>query len=241
MARMRIQCGIIHNVPRSSNHVYQPGEQEIVWREKQVNSRIGEWVGPFTVLSMDESRKLVDIQDADISAARPFNVVQVKPFFNPHHTAHYFIINVAEHFRPYSSPIQREDIFMAEVLSPNDPRAHTTEMSEAKRSEIRILLSRGTFKVILKEDIQRNGNVLLGRVVLALKSTIDGNVKHKARFVIGGHRDKLKELMVHSSRTLQPQSVRLLLGLAVACRFEIWTPEVRQAYIQSAITLSPEV
>lgn len=107
-------------------------------------------------------------------------------------------------------------------------------MNDAKRKEIRSLLEKGTSKVILKEEIPPDANVLPGRFVLALKSSIDGKIKCKARYVIGGHRDKLKHMMVHSSTTLQPQSVRLLLALAGIFGFDLWTADIRQAYLQAS-------
>lgn len=106
-------------------------------------------------------------------------------------------------------------------------------MSEVKRKEIRGPLDRGTFRVMLREDIPDDGNVLPGRFVLSIKSTDDGEVKWKARYVIGGHRDKLKIMMVHTSQNLQPSSVRLLLSLAEFHGFRTWTSDVTQAYLQS--------
>lgn len=106
-------------------------------------------------------------------------------------------------------------------------------MSEAIKKEVRGIFDRGTFKIILPEDVPTDGNGLPGRLVLAIKSTEDGEVKYKARFVIGGHRDKKKNLMVHNSATQQPPSIRLLLSLAHASDFDIWTADVTQAYLQS--------
>lgn len=111
----------------------------------------------------------------------------------------------------------------------------------AKKKEIKGLLERGTFKVILREDVNSDANVLPGHFVLAIKSTKDGEVKFKARYVIGGHRDRFKQLMVHSATTLQPQSIRLLLALAAMRDFEIWTSDVRQAYLQSADPLDRDI
>jgi len=81
----------------------------------------------------------------------------------------------------------------------------------------------------------------MGKSSLAIKSTEDGEIKYKARFVIGGHRDKQKHLMVHNSATLQPQSIRLLLSLAHANDFAIWTADVTQAYLQSTDPLLRDI
>ena len=59
--------------------------------------------------------------------------------------------------------------------------------------------------------------------------------------MIGGHRDKLKKLMVHSSQTLQPSSIRLLLTIAAAHQFEVWISDIRQAFLESADPLSRDV
>ena len=48
-------------------------------------------------------------------------------------------------------------------------------------------------------------------------------------------------MMVHNSATLQPQSIRLLLALAVAHGFNIWTSDVTQAYLQSAVPLVRDI
>ena len=47
--------------------------------------------------------------------------------------------------------------------------------------------------------------------------------------------------MVHSTSTLQPQSVRLLLALAAIFEFDFWTSDVRQAYLQSAEPLARDI
>ena len=94
-------------------------------------------------------------------------------------------------------------------------------MFQAKSDEIRGLLDRGTFSVILREEVPPDGNVPSGRFVLAIKSAEDGQVPFKARYVTGGHSGRMKALMVHGAGTLLLQSIRLLLALSVIHGFEI--------------------
>ena len=103
-------------------------------------------------------------------------------------------------------------------------------MIAAIKKEVKGLFERGTFKVILKEEIPKDANVLGARFVLAIKSTIDGKIKFKARYVIGGHRDRLKAFMVHASQTIQPTYIRMVLALAAILGFDVWSTDVTQAY-----------
>lgn len=65
-------------------------------------------------------------------------------------------------------------------------------MAAEMRTEISNLWERGTFTILLKEEIPENSNIFQWWFVLVLKSTVDGDAKFKSSFVNGGHREEMK-------------------------------------------------
>ena len=65
-------------------------------------------------------------------------------------------------------------------------------MRVAIKEEVQELLKRGTFKLILKEELPDGANALTARLVLDIKDKADGEIKCMTKYVIGGRRDKLK-------------------------------------------------
>ena len=123
---------------------------------------------------------------------RSFGLVQVRLFHKPKNIAYSFLSELNERLSYFhESPF---DIFTTESILPGDPKANRPEMDEAKKIEVRGLFERGKFKVILREKVPPNANTLPGRFVLVIKFTEDGLINYKNRFVIGDHREKLKNL-----------------------------------------------
>lgn len=68
--------------------------------------------------------------------------------------------------------------------------------------------------------------------MLAIKLKVDCAIIHKVRIVIGGHRDKIKEFMVHFTQTLQPLYKHQLPALFAVFDFQVWTAGVTQVFQQ---------
>lgn len=183
MAQLKVTGALTLGTPAAANQSYEPGDQVLVWRERQVEHRIGEWVGPFVVIGTDISAKKAFVRDSNIEAARPFKFAELKRYNTPENIAHSHILDLAKCAGRFATLL--EDTFATEVLDRGDPRANSPKMVEAKRAEIPNLLKRGTFKIVLKEGVPQDTNVLPGRFVLAVKSTEDGQQKYKAGYVIG--------------------------------------------------------
>ena len=60
-AKSRWKRAIKHQSPKMQNYIYSPGDKVLIWREKIVNNRIGEFIGPFTLLHHDDRSKTVAI------------------------------------------------------------------------------------------------------------------------------------------------------------------------------------
>jgi hypothetical protein len=96
---------------------------------------------------------------------------------------------------PYEGP-------WTEALTPTGSCANSELMNAAKREEILNLIRRGTFKIATLPE-NHNENSVPSRFVLAIKHSDTGETKCKARFAVGGHKDKLKHSMVYTASTLR--------------------------------------
>ena len=94
---------------------------------------------------------------------------------------------------------------------------------------------------MLRDEILENANILNGRFVLAIKDSGTNKEVWKARYVVQGHKDKLKLSFVHDTSTAVQFSVKLLVGLAALFEFRLFSTDVTQAYLHSTEELSRDV
>jgi hypothetical protein len=111
-----------------------------------------------------------------------------------------------------------------------DPRANGPDFSAAKQKELLGLLERGTFKVVLREEIPKNAPVMKGRFVLVIKNRDTDQEVYKARYVVQGFLDLLKQCAVHNSPNLRQDASRLVLALASIFGFAVWTLDISQSF-----------
>lgn len=115
----------------------------------------------------------------------------------------------------------KPSVYITEILDKDNARGESPEMSKAQYNEIKVLLDRGTFKVVLERDLPEDANLMPAHLVFALKSTEDGSVKFKSLYTILGNRYFFKYMMVHRSTTVQAFPSRLLLALSSMLYFKV--------------------
>lgn len=203
IAAQRVARALRTRPPAAADSNIVAGDMVYVYREKPKK-----WIGPLPCVYRDGKQVILSVN----GVAKAFNISQVKR-------------------APLENPNPEPSVFITEIIEPDDPRS--SHFDAAKRKEILGLIDRGTFAIVVRPDTDEKLNILPSRFVLAIKNTAEGKEILKARFVIGGHRDRSKDKLVHVSNTVRKDSVRMLLSLASILGFDVWSTDIRQAYLQS--------
>lgn len=104
-----------------------------------------------------------------------------------------------------------------------------------------ILIERSTFHISLTEEsIAERPNIFTCKFFMAVKHN-GGTEICKARFLIGRHRDRENDAMLHPSYNLKNLSVKPLFALAKILGFDVCDLNVKQTYLQSGSKLQRKV
>lgn len=112
-----------------------------------------------------------------------YAVIQIKPYKGTRSETDSLVRDISTVNRPWRRDYIPRDTAkgnVVEIIKKRDPRAKSSRMKEAIRKEIAGLLERGVFKVIMKEDIPKNANVMGGRSVICIKETGTQEERYKA-------------------------------------------------------------
>ena len=74
-------------------------------------------------------------------------------------------------------------------------------MIEDKYEDTRDLISRGTFRAVLRTELPGGASMIIARYVLGIKSSEYKEERFKARYVAGGDLGIMKDYLFHRART----------------------------------------
>eukprot|EP00168_Porphyra_purpurea_P011369 TRINITY_DN2896_c0_g1_i1.p1 TRINITY_DN2896_c0_g1~~TRINITY_DN2896_c0_g1_i1.p1 ORF type:complete len:816 (+),score=159.39 TRINITY_DN2896_c0_g1_i1:2887-5334(+) len=122
---------------------------------------------------------------------------------------------------------------IAEVVPSGDPRLLTARFREAALEKVSGLRDRGKFTVAKTADVPRTASIIGGRFVYTLKNVGTAVELSKALFVGQGHRDRVKDFVVHNTATLRQRFTRLVVSTSANMGWRVYAQDITQAYLQS--------
>lgn len=158
-------------VPPAVDRSLVVGEDIYVWREREKK-----YCGPYPILNISNDGSQVTISTEWGERSEVFSTDCIRPAtdllevlmdqvsteFDPHCTWKSCRAN-------YTTSGEDVPIFVTEAVALTDERANGPQFTEPKKAEIRGPLERGTFLIVLREEVPQNSRVLKGRYVLAIK------------------------------------------------------------------------
>jgi hypothetical protein len=141
--------------------------------------------------------KIIVVKDLESERVLRFSAQQIKPFLvgfpstdvdeDAIEITHAILSRfTSTDTKETSPPFQ---VHLSGVIGISDPRAAFFDV--AMQRNIQGLIERGTWKVVLKDEMPENPNIMGGRFVLTIKDAGTSKKIYKARYVVQGFRDKM--------------------------------------------------
>lgn len=140
-----------------------------------------------------------------------------------------------------SSAKIRTDEFVVKIVRLKDLRRRMEDFWKAKKAEVAGVKARKIWKVILKDEMHKDGMVIGDRFVLKLKNVGSPDEKAKSRYIARGYSDGDKPFVVYDTSTLRASFIRFILSVSTIIRFYLFSQDVTQAYLQSNYNLSRKI
>lgn len=113
MVSLRVNRALRHKVPPAADVCYEVGYQVWVFREKQVNNKNGEWLGPYIVKEMDIDQKLIYFQMKGDKLPKTFELAQVKKYLRFEENVNASFLSILE---PLSDKSLRTTTMMLSIV-----------------------------------------------------------------------------------------------------------------------------
>lgn len=83
VAQLRVKGAFSFQNRPTTDRIYQPGDKVLIRREPLVENLIGEWVDPYTVISFEETSRIILMQQDPDSETERYHITPVKPCIHP--------------------------------------------------------------------------------------------------------------------------------------------------------------
>lgn len=157
-AGRKISTALSRNVPAAAARTYYSREKILIYREEEKD-----WKRTFIVISFHG--KLNTVENLDKSYRGTFNLQQLKKNFHglfktdAHSDPSEFYHDMSKSFRSENHPKAFcIDFHLTEILIPYDLRSNF--LDDAKQKEIKRFIERKTWKIVCKDEVPDDANIL---------------------------------------------------------------------------------
>lgn len=178
-------------LPSATKYNVQPGDLLDIYSEQKAISKEQAWAGPFKVVKIFYRQVRVQVQNLE----RQYSLDHVLPVACERKVkARLSSLHTNDEY----STTNTTCIYLTGYLNPSDPRENITAFDKMKIHDVAFLKQNKVFEVVNKDEVT-NWQTSWGRFVMCVKEPGTCHERHKAKFVVHGHRDKEKKKLVHTS------------------------------------------